>query len=329
MQPTRKTVWLAAAALALALATPAAQAQVKIALDCPPDPQRCGSYVYAHALAEHLKAAGVNVRELPVNSIGGEAERLDQTSQGLLEVNMADLARAGQLDKLIFGFFAPYLFDSVEHLDKVIRTSDLMQRINAGTTKKGVRVVSLVLVGGATGIFNTKKPITRPEDMADLRIRALDQNQMALFKAWGTNGVVITMPEVANALQTGIADGYINPPFVPFLFGHTSIIKHYTDAKVSMPLRVAMVSEDWYKKLSEKDRKTFDEGVVKATAANRAWVGNSDKTALEQLEKAGIKITQLTPEGRARFKELSQPAYTAILSKGEIQLYLDAASKTR
>ena len=43
---------------------------------------RCGSYVYAHALAEHLKAGGLNVRELPVNWIGGEAERLDQTSQG-------------------------------------------------------------------------------------------------------------------------------------------------------------------------------------------------------------------------------------------------------
>lgn len=329
MQPNPKAGWLAAAALTLALSAPSAQAQIKIALDCPPDPQRCGSYVYAHALAEHLKANGVNVRELPVNSIGGEAERLDQTSQGLLEVNMADLARAGQLEKLIFGFFAPYMFDSVEHLDKVIATSDLLQRINAGTTKKGVRVVSLVLVGGATGIFNTKKPISRPEDMANLRIRALDQNQMALFKAWGTSGVVITMPEVANALQTGIADGYINPPFVPFLFGHTSIIKHYTDAKVSMPLRVAMVSEDWYQKLAEKDRKTFDEGVAKANAANRAWVGNSDKTALEQLEKAGIKITSLTAEGRARFKELSQPAYTAILSKEEVQRYFDAASKAR
>ena len=79
--------------------------------------------------------------------------------------------------------------------------------------------------------------------------RALDENQMKLFKAWGTNGVVITMPEVANALQTGIASGYINPPFVPFLFGHGSILKFYTAANVSQPLRAAMVSEDWYKKL--------------------------------------------------------------------------------
>lgn len=319
---------LVAAAAVVALAA-GARAEVKIALDSPPDAKRSGSYVFAHALAEHLKAAGMAVRELPVNSIGGEAERLDQASQGLLEVNMADLARAGQVDKLIFGFYAPYLFDSIDHLDKTVANSDLMQRINAGLAKKGIRVVALVPVGGATGIFNTKKPITTPEDMKDMRIRALDQNQMALFKAWGTNGVVITMPEVANALQTGIADGYINPPFVPFLFGHTAILKHYTDARVSMPLRISMVSEEWYKKLADKDRKTFDEGVVKATAANRAWVKDSDATALAQLDKAGIKITKLTPEGRAKFQALSKAAYTALLNQEQIQLFIEAANKNR
>jgi len=316
----------AVAALTLAFG---ARAEVKIALDCPPDPQRCGSFVFANALLEHLKANGMAARALPVNSIGGEAERLDQASQGLLEVNMADLGRAAQLEKFVFGFMAPYLFDSVAHLDKTVANSDVMQRINDTLTKKGVRVVSLVLVGGGMGIFNTKKPITKPEDMADLRIRALDENQMKLFRAWGTNGVVITMPEVANALQTGIADGYINPPFVPFLFGHASIIKHYTEANVGLPLRVSMVSEDWYKKLSEKDRKTFDDGVVKARAANRAWIADSDKAAHEQLTKAGIKITALTAEGRARFKELSKPAYTAILIQDQIQIFIDAAAKNR
>jgi TRAP-type C4-dicarboxylate transport system substrate-binding protein len=217
----------------------------------------------------------------------------------------------------------------MEHLDRTLANSDLLKRVNETLTKKGVRVVSLVLVGGATGIFNTKKPITTPADLKDLRIRALDENQMKLFRAWGTNGVVITMPEVANALQTGIADGYINPPFVPFLFGHQSIVKFYTDANVSLPLRVAMVSEDWYKKLSDKDRKTFDEGIAKATAANRGWVKNSDKAAIEQLEKAGVKLTSLTAEGRAKFKELSLPAYTAILSADQVKVFVDAANKNR
>lgn len=314
---------------ACALAFGAARAEVKIALDSPPDPQRSGSFVFYKALLDHLQANGMAARHLPVNSIGGEAERLDQTSQGLLEVNGADLARAGQLDKLIFGFYAPYMFDSIEHLDRALAGSDLMARINGALAPKGIRVAALVAVGGGMGIFNTKKPITRPEDLAGLRLRALDENQINLFRAWGSNGVVITMPEVANALQTGIADGYINPPFVPMMFGHTNIIRHYSEANMSIPMRVAMVSEQWYSKLGARERRIFDDAVAAAVAANRAWVKGSDKAALEQLQKAGIQITALSAEGRARFKELSVQTYTAILSKEQIQLFIDAAAKNR
>lgn len=319
----------AGALAGLLLSWSASAAEIKIAQDCPPDPQRCGSHVFAAALAEHLKAGGLPVKEMPVNSIGGEAERLDQTSQGLLEVNMADLARAGQLDKTMFGFSSAYMFDSAEHLDRAANEGKLLDRINGNLSKKGIRVVALVLVGGGTGIFNTKHAVTKPEDMADLRMRALDENQLKLFQSWGSNGVVITMPEVATAFQTGTAHGYVNPPFVPFLFGHADILRHYTDAKISMPLRVAMVSEEWYKGLSTNERKIFDEGVAKATAANREWVGPSDAAAVTQLEKAGVTITRLSPDARASFRDRSRPAWTALLTQQDIQPFIEAADKAR
>jgi TRAP-type C4-dicarboxylate transport system substrate-binding protein len=298
---------LVTAIAGIALSVSAYAAEIRVALDCPPDPQRCGSYVFAHTFAEHLKANGLQVREMPANSIGGEAERLDQTTQGLLEVNMADLGRAAQLDKTVLAFSVPYLFDSVEHLDRTVAQSDLMKRINENLAKKNIRVVALVATGAGNGIFNVKQPVARPEDLANLRMRALDENQLKMFQAWGSNGVVITMPEVATAFQTGTAHGYINAPFVPFMFGHSDILKHYTDAKVNIPIRVAMVSEEWYSRLPAHERKIVDEGVAKALAANRAWVGPSESEAIAQLKKAGTTITTLTPESRARFRELSRP----------------------
>ena len=135
----RRAATAAFAALAAMTLALGARAEVKIALDSPPDPQRSGTFVFASALLEHLKANGMAARTLPVNSIGGEAERLDQASQGLLEVNMADLGRAAQLEKQMFGFYAPYLFDSVVHLDKTLANSDLLKRMNDTLTKKGVR----------------------------------------------------------------------------------------------------------------------------------------------------------------------------------------------
>lgn len=315
--------------IALFLAGTASAQEVRIGLDSPPDAVRSGSYVFAKALGEELRASGFTVKELPVNSIGGEAERLDQTTQGLLEVNMADLARSAQLNKLTFGFNLPYLYDSLAHLDRADAAGGLLAKVNEGVVPKGARIVSLVAVGGGTGIFNTKHEVSKPDDMADLRMRGLDENQMKLFKAWGTNGVVITMPEVANALQTGIASGYVNPPFVPFLFGHGAILKFYTPANIAQSLRVAMVSEDWYKKLPADRKAAFDGAVAKARAANRTWVKTSDEQAMEQVTKAGMKITQLTPEGRKQFQERSRSSWTAILSEAEIKPFVEAANKTR
>lgn len=320
---------LLAAAAGIMLSVSAHAAEIRVALDCPPDPQRCGSYVFAHTFAEHLKANGLQVREMPANAIGGEAERLDQTTQGLLEVNMADLGRAAQLDKSIAAFAAPYLFDSVEHLDRAVSQSDLMKRINETLAKKNIRVVALIATGAGNGIFNVKQAVSRPDDMTSLRMRALDENQLKLFQSWGSNGVIITMPEVATALQTGTAHGYINAPFVPFMFGHSEMLKHYTDAKVNIPIRVAMVSEEWYSRLPANERKIVDEGVAKALAANRAWVGPSESEALAQLKKAGVTITTLTPESRTRFRDLSRPAWTAVLTQSELQPFIDAAEKAR
>lgn len=320
---------IAPAAVAALIALPAMAQEIKIALDSPADREKSGSYAFAVVLGEELKKAGFTVKELPVNSIGGEAERLDQTSQGLLEINLADLGRAGQINKMAFGFSLPYLFESMAHLDRATVQGKLLDKVNAGLKSKGVRVVSLMSVGGGTGIFNTKRPVTSPADLAGLRLRALDQNQMKLFAAWGANGVIITMPEVAGALQTGIADGYINPPFVPFMFGHADIIKHYTEANVSQAVRVAMVSEDWYTGLKPDARAKVDAAVARAQTANRAWVGESDSKAKAQLEKAGIKITMLSPDGRTKFQDLSKEAWTALLSPDELKQFTDAAAATR
>jgi TRAP-type C4-dicarboxylate transport system substrate-binding protein len=58
-------------------------------------------------------------------------------------------------------------------------------------------------------------------------------------------------------------------------------------------------------------------------------VVNSDKSAIEQLEKAGIKVTTLSADGRARFKEASQGVYSTLLPKEQMQLFIDAAARNR
>ncbi|WP_127115854.1 TRAP transporter substrate-binding protein [Shimia sediminis] len=294
----------------------AASAQVKIALDSPQDLEGSGSYVWAHTFSTYLNDHGMAAEEFQRGALGGDDELFDQVSQGLLEVSMSPLGIVGSLDKLIYGMRLPYFFEDQAQVDRALNQGGMLDKINAATTPSGVRVIAVNNVGQASGIFNTKKPVNSVADMAGLRMRALDESQIDLYEAWGAAGTIVSWAEVPNALQTGVADGYLNPAFVPLLFGHTEFIKHYTDAGISPSLRITIVSEDWYQGLSDEERTTVDAAAEAATAANRNWLGTQD-AVLEKLEAAGVAVVRMSQEAREEFRAASGPAYESGLLSAE------------
>lgn len=313
-------------AISLSAAMPAV-AQVKIALDGPKDLENVGTYVWAHTFGQHLAANGINYEEFERGALGGEAEKLDQVSQGLLEVSLSDVKAAGGLDSTIFGLMLPYFFSSAAQMDKALLDGGMLERINATTTAKGVRVLDVALIGGGAGIFNTKKPINTMADLSDLRMRALDEVQIAIFKAWGSTGTIVAWDEVPNAMQTGVADGYLNPPIVPLMFGHASFIKHFTDANVVLSSRAVIASEDWYQGLSDAERAIVEDGVQAARAANREWLGTQG-AVLDKLRASGIEVTTLSDKARAEFQQASEPLYSLLpMPEGALDAWVAAKAE--
>lgn len=320
-----KHINLLSTVAALAFAAGMASAEVKIAQDCPPDPETCGTYVWAHTFSENLAANGFETVEFARGALGDEAELLDQVSSGLLEVSMSDVRSAGSFGSFIYGMNLPFLFGSHAELDAAVAKGDLLTKINAQTTPNGVRVLALVANGSPAGIFNTKKAIETIDDLADLRMRALDESQIRMYEAWGSTGTIVSWPEVPSALQTGVADGYLNAPVVPLMFGHDGFLRHFTDVKFSAPVRVALASEDWYQGLSDDERAVVTAAIEEATAANRTWVQGQDKV-LAQLEAVGIAVVQLSDEERGKFAEASRSLYEGgLVSPEDVAVWVDAA----
>ncbi len=305
-----RTIWAAGLSAALSLAAPLSAQTVKIALDSAKDVENSGSYVWAHSFAQHLNEHGMEAEEFERGSLGGEAEKMDQIQQGLLEVSLSDTKAVGKIDGHIVPVTLPYLFPNWEAVDRGL-AGGMMEKINAGTTPQGVRVIGIAALGSAAGIFNTKHPITSASDLGDLRMRAMDENQISVYKLWGSNGTIVSWDEVPNALQTGIADGYLNPPMVPIMFGHTGFIKYFTDAKVALSTRAVIVSEDWYQGLSPEEQQIVQDAAEVATEANRAWL-KTRSAELEALSTAGIEVSTLSDAAWAEFKALSTPLHNMV-----------------
>lgn len=305
-------------------------AEVKIALDSKPDLETSGSYNWAYAFGNALTAAGMEVREMPRGSVGKETEKFDQISTGLLEVSLSDVRAVAQVDPFIYGVRLPYIFDDIAHMDRAMAAGDVYGRINENLAKQDAILLALAPLGPSSGVITTDAVVRSPADMSDLRMRALDDAQIAMYEAWGSSGTIVPWGEVPAGLQTGVIDGYLNSPFIPVMFGQTDFVKNFADAGVIWPLRAVIVSKQWYDGLSDTDRTAVDAAVKTADAATRDWLAKASVSGLAALEENGVTVQRLTADERAAFRAASKPVYESdLLTPEDMKLWLELSESNR
>ncbi len=272
----------------------------------------------------------MEVRELPRGSVGNEAEKFDQVSTGLLEVSLSDVRSIAQVDPFIYGVRLPYIFDDIAHMDRALEAGKVFERINENLAGQDIMLLALAPLGPSSGVITTKQAVRSPADMSSLRMRALDDAQIAMYEAWGSAGTIVPWGEVPAALQTGVVDGYLNSPLVPVTWGQTDFVKNFSDARVIWPLRAVLVSKDWYDGLSDGDRATVDAAVETADAATRAWLDDVSVSGLVALEELGVTVQRLTDEERAAFREKSKPVYdSGLMPTEDVKAWTDLSDGNR
>ena len=312
------TVFIVSFAL-LALVSKPVFAEVRIAMAGKNDLERNGEYVWVNAFANHLNDHGFETLIYPSNILGREQERLDQTALGLIHVNLGIYATAAKIEPLTRGLALPFLFDDVDHFYRLINNTQLVDDINQSLNLFGVQVVAFPMRGGGSGLFNTTHSIKTLADIRRLRLRAADRTQLKFLQALGSKATVVGWAEVANALQTNIAQGYINPPASALLFGHTDLLSYYTPLNVNFPFRIVSLSQDWFQSLNQYQQQIIKDAIKRANIANRQWLENWTLQAEQLLLKEGIVIDHISTEEREQFKRLAKGMWTEVMDDSEIQ----------
>ncbi|KAA2311575.1 TRAP transporter substrate-binding protein [Pseudooceanicola sediminis] len=306
---------------ALALTTSVQAQSIAVALDATPDRDTQGSYRYVDNLLTALKAEGWETETFPRDSLGGEDDRLDQVRSGILDVSMSNYAMSYQFVPEMRVMQLPYTFDSSQHVHKFFDESDYLDTVNEKLAAEGMHILAVVPTGGMLGIFNNQKEVRSVKDMEGLRMRALDANQLEMFKMMGASGVVIPFSEVPNALQTGIANGYVNASVVPLAFGQADLFSNFTDARVIISARIALASSAWWDGLSDAEKAQVNAASEAALEDVYAWVDATQETSKADLEMAGIAVYEPTAEELATFKSATD-------GMGELLTDVDAARIT-
>ena len=302
---------------------------VRVATSSSIDPARSGVYVWLKAYMDALHKAGIKTLLYPNSALGGEPDRTELVQLGLLQVNDTGTSEVANLAPLYRVTNLPFLFSDEAHFDRFFLQTDFLDRINAATAPLGLRVVDAAILGGMSGLFNTKKPIARIEDLKGLRLRAMERTDMTILAAWNVPSTQVAWEEVPNALETGIAEGYVNPPMVPVIFGHTRQIKFFSNLRMYPSSRTIVVSEAWYQGLSDRERQAVDNAIRHARQENRRWAAKMRAKELGILASRGVAVTEISLSDRQSFVARARAIYTRLVPTEMAEYAMTAAAEAR
>ena len=221
--------------------------------------------------------------------LGEEKETLEQTRAGAIDLNRTNVALLGNIVPSMNVLAMPFLFRSIEHMQKVL-DGPIGAEILASFEPYGF--VGLAFYdSGARSIYNNVRPVRSLADIKGLRIRVQQSEQMSeMIRSLGANPVELPYGQVLTGLVTKLIDGAENnwPSFVTT--DHYKHAGYYTLTEHTMSPEVLVMSHKVWATLSAEDRKIFREAALRSSQFMREKWRDLEEQSRKQAEDAGVII---------------------------------------
>ncbi len=288
---------LLATALVAASLLPGAHAQertIKFAFQNQKEhPQAQGAQKFADLVA--AKTSGrIAVKLFPGGTLGGDLQTVSALQGGTVEMTVlnAGILSAQAKEFGIYDF--PFLFASPQEADAVTDGPFGKKLLDKLVAKNLVGLGYWEL--GFRNLTNSKKPITKAEDIAGLKIRVIQSPiYIDMFNALGANAVPMPFPELYTAMEQKAVDGQENPFSTILSSKFAEVQKHLTITRHMYNPQAVIVSKKFWDSLNPADQKAVTEAMAEATTFQRSVSRSQADVALEELKKAGMQVTEFSP----------------------------------
>jgi tripartite ATP-independent transporter DctP family solute receptor len=229
------------------------------------------------------------IRVFHSRQLGEEKETIEQTRAGAIDLNRTNVALIGNFVPAMNVLAMPFLFRSIEHLQKVLDGPIGNEILNSF---EPYGFVGLAFYdSGARSIYNSVRPIRSLADMQGLRLRVQQSELMSsMIRALGAEPVELPYGQVITGLATKLIDGAENnwPSFVTT--DHYKFAGYYTLTEHTMSPEVLVMSKKAWESLSADDRKLFREAAAQSNLFMREKWKDLEQQSRRRAEAAGVTI---------------------------------------
>ena len=305
---TRRFLTFTAATLAAAAAmtVPPAAAQEKTSLrvayvQATDHPHGLGIQKFAELVAQ--KSGGrMEAKTYGNATLGGDVAVISAMRGGTIDMTVVIPSLLTGMSKEYVLLDLPFLFSSYAEADAVLdgpvgrRLLELLPDkglIGLGYWDHGFRIVT-----------NSRRPITKVEDFAGLKIR-VPQSTIFIdtFTALGVNAVPMPIPELYGALESKAVDGQENPYAAVEAIKFNEVQKYASATFHAYNPLVVIFSKPKWDKLTPAERKIIQDAANEAGTYERKVSREANEKAAESLKGKGMLINAVAPAEIARMRD--------------------------
>lgn len=240
------------------------------------------------------KATGgkMKIRAIGNASLGSDTQMQQALIGGAQEMMVGSTATLVGISKEMAIWDTPFLFNNVQEADAIL-DGPIGTKVKDSLDSKGLHGL-VYWENGFRNLTNNKRPITKLEDLDDIKLRVMQNNVfLDSFKTLGANAVPLPFSELFTALETKAVDGEENPYNTVLSSKFYEVQKYLTVTNHVYSPWIVTVSKKWWDTLTPAEQKVLQDAAVKSRDFERKDTRAEAGKALAELKAKGMEVNEL------------------------------------
>ena len=279
-------------------------------LNNPDHPISMGVKKFAEIVA--AKSGGkIKVQEFPSNQLGNEQQQTSALQGGIQEMQAPATTSIATIVKEFGVIDFPFSVSSFAQADALL-DGPVGKTLLDKLPEKGL--VGLAYWDlGFRNVTNSKRPITKPEDLDGLKIRVIPNPVfLETFKAFKANAVPMSFSELYTALETKTVDGQENPFAVILSNKFYEVQKFVSATNHVYATNIILISKRFWDKLSPAEQKILRDAAVEARDYQRQVSRAAAAAAVGELKAKGMQYNDIAPAEQQRMQAIAKPVWEKV-----------------
>ena len=242
---------------------------------------------------------------------GGDLTKaIELVQAGNIDIHSCAPPNIANYDKKFYSFWLPFLFPNSDDLLAFCHSDKVHEVVNGWCNDLEMEMLG-INNAGSRQISNSKKEITKPEDLKGMNIRVPGANIFIdLYRNYfGANPTAMDFSEVYTSLQQKTIDGQENPIAVFDSSKLAEVQQYVTLWDGVRDTTIWVMSRKTMDRLSPEDRELVKECAAEALDWGNDYLADNEAVIIQKLKDGGTVITELTEEQKAEFQKACAGIY--------------------